>query len=412
MISVEDALTTIVSQIRILGTERVSLNDALGRVLAEDVYAPYNIPPLDNSAMDGYAVKYADIAGATPDAPASLEVTGDLPAGYTADHPVFPGKALRIMTGAPVPEGADTVIRQEDTRVEGSTVHILVEVPQGTNIRKAGEDVRQGSLLFETGTRLRPAHMGILASIQRAVLSVYQRPRVAILSTGDELVDIDQELSPGKIVNSNTYSLAALVRDSGGTPITLGVARDTKEALKERLLEGLHTDIILSSGGVSVGDYDFVKDVLQDLGLEMKFWKVSMRPGQPLAFGIIGGKPTFGLPGNPVSVMVSFEQFVRPAMRKMAGHRDLYRATITAQAEDAVNGGIGKKYFIRCKVTNRGGSYFVTTTGAQGSGILMSMAEANGLMIIPDDQEAVQSGDMVQVQMLDPEFGFTDKASY
>jgi len=412
MISVDEALDTILSQVQVLGTERVPTADGLGRVLAEDIHATLNVPPLDNSAMDGYAVRISDIEGASQDSPARLAVIGDLPAGYRADRPLQAGEALRIMTGAPVPEGADTVVMQEDTLLEGPEVLIRQVPGRGENIRCAGEDIRQGTLLFSAGTRIRPGHIGIMASTRRACISVYQRPRVAVLSTGDELVDIDEELSEGRIVTSNSYSLAALVRENGGTPITLGIARDTKEALRERMREGLHADILLSSGGVSVGDYDFVKDVLKDFGIDMKFWKVSMRPGQPLAFGLVKGKPTFGLPGNPVSVMVSFEQFVRPAMRKMSGCRDLFRMTVDAVARDEVTTGIGKKYFIRCRVNCEGGRYYVTTTGEQGSGILMSMAIANGLMIVPEDRETIRPGDTVKVQILDPEFGFTDQPVY
>ncbi|MCP4715077.1 MAG: molybdopterin molybdotransferase MoeA, partial [Deltaproteobacteria bacterium] len=350
---------------------------------------------------------YADIEGASQSSPARLKVIGDLPAGYSFDASVGQGEALRIMTGAPVPLGADTVIRREDTASEGDTTDILTPAAPGSNIRRAGEDIRTGDLLFRAGTQLRPAHIGVLASTKRAVLSVYQRPRVAILSTGDELVDIDGDAQQGKIVSSNSYSLAALVAAAGGIPVALGIARDTREALRARLQEGMHADIIVSSGGVSVGDYDFVKEVLSDLGVEMKFWKVSMRPGQPQAFGMIGGKPTFGLPGNPVSVMVSFEQFVKPAMRKMMGHTKLFGRTVTAVAQERVLTAKGKKYFLRCTVSSGDSGFQVTTTGAQGSGILMSMAQANGLLIVPADRDVVEPGELVKVQVLDPEFDFT-----
>jgi molybdopterin molybdotransferase len=316
------------------------------------------------------------------------------------------------MTGAPLPEGADTVIMQEVTQTDGPTVKIYKAGFQGSNIRRAGEDIKKGDLLFQAGTKLRPGHIGILASTKRACISVYQRPRVAILSTGDELVDIDEELTDGKIVTSNSYSLSALVIQNDGIPITLGIARDTKQDLRQRLREGLHADIILSSGGVSVGDYDFVKDVLADFGIDMKFWKVAMRPGQPLAFGTIEGKPTFGLPGNPVSVMVSFEQFVKPVIRKMSGYLNLFGTIIEAISQEKITTQRGKKYFIRCRVTCKNGSYEVSTTGEQGSGILMSMAAANGLIIVPEDMDIVNSGDRVKVQILDPEFGFTEKPGY
>jgi molybdopterin molybdotransferase len=410
MITVEQALETILAQIHVLGTERVEILGARGRVLAEDVVAPFNVPPHTNSSMDGYAVRSADVAGACPDHPVTLTVTGDLPAGYVAAAAINAGQALRIMTGAPLPDGADTVIMQENTKAEENRVSILQGVPAGTNIRRAGEDIKKGAVVFPAGTVLRPAHIGILSSLKRAMVSAYQRPRVAILSTGDELIDIDGELAPGKIVSSNSYSLASLVADAGGLPVMLGIARDTKEELRSRLLEGLHADVIISSGGVSVGDYDFVKDVLQELGADMKFWKVLMRPGQPLAFGVIGGKPAFGLPGNPVSAMVSFEQFVRPSLRKMSGHTKLFRPLFEAVAQEAVEGRPGRKFFVRCRLARKDGALYATTTGEQGSGILMSMAEATGLMIVPET--GLKPGDRVKVQVLDPEFGCSEMPNY
>jgi molybdopterin molybdotransferase len=412
MITVEQALKTILAQISVLGAERVDILASRGRVLCEDIASGLDVPPLDNSSMDGYAVRAHDVIGAATENPVTLTVIGDLPAGYTATRALEAGQALRIMTGAPIPEGADTVIMQENTTSQGSTVEILQGEKAGTNIRRAGEDIKKGALLFPAGTFVRPAHIGIMASIKRAMVSVYQRPRVAILSTGDELVDIDGELGPGKIVSSNSYSLMSLVAEAGGTPVMLGIARDTKEALRSHMLEGLHADIIISSGGVSVGDYDFVKDVLQDLGLDMKFWKVLMRPGQPLAFGVIGGKPAFGLPGNPVSAMVSFEQFVRPAMRKMSGHTKLFRPLIEAVAQETVPGRPGRKFFVRCRLSRIDGTWQATTTGAQGSGILMSMAEASGLMVVPETVEEIKAGDRVRVQVLDPELGYSETPQY
>jgi len=299
MIRVPEALDIILSRVPVLGSERVMINQALGRVLAEEIVSDATIPPLDNSAMDGYAVRCGDIA----ELPARLRVIGDLPAGSRSAVPVGSGEALRIMTGAPVPDGADVVIRQEITRRDGDFVEILEDEP-AANIRFAGEDIKAGSRVMTAGICLRPAHIGVLASIKRSCISVCQRPRVAILSTGDELVDVDGNLGDGRIVSSNSYSLAALVQENGGTPIMLGIAQDTPEDLRACFEHGLHADIIISSGGVSVGDYDFVKDVLRDMGAEMSFWKVAMRPGRPLAFGTIGNTPAFGLPGNPVSAMI------------------------------------------------------------------------------------------------------------
>lgn len=412
MISVTEAITTILKEIAVLGTERIAITGALGRVLAEDISAPFNIPPLDNSAMDGYAVRFSDIRGATAQNPAKLKILGDIPAGYSASKPINPGETYRIMTGAPVPAGADTVVMQEDTQVRGEVVEILQECPCGSHIRRAGEDLAAGDRVVTGGQLLGPAHIGVLASIKKTLVTVYQRPRVAIISTGDELVDVDEELSDGKIVSSNSYSLLALALDSGASPVALGIARDTREALREKFAAALHADMIISSGGVSVGDYDFVKDVMQDLGIEMKFWKVAMRPGNPLAFGVIGGKPAFGLPGNPVSVMVSFEQFVRPSLRKMSGHKKLFRPVIEATAQEDVATRQGRQYFIRCRVLKTEAGYAATTTGEQGSGILMSMAKATGLMIVPADRAGVKAGDKVTVQILDRDFGYSETLYY
>jgi len=412
VISVTEAITTILKEIAVLGTERIAITGALGRVLAEDISAPFNIPPLDNSAMDGYAVRFSDIRGATAQNPAKLKILGDIPAGYSASKPINPGETYRIMTGAPVPAGADTVVMQEDTQVRGEVVEILQECPCGSHIRRAGEDLAAGDRVVTGGQLLGPAHIGVLASIKKTLVTVYQRPRVAIISTGDELVDVDEELSDGKIVSSNSYSLLALALDSGASPVALGIARDTREALREKFAAALHADMIISSGGVSVGDYDFVKDVMQDLGIEMKFWKVAMRPGNPLAFGVIGGKPAFGLPGNPVSVMVSFEQFVRPSLRKMSGHKKLFRPVIEATAQEDVATRQGRQYFIRCRVLKTEAGYAATTTGEQGSGILMSMAKATGLMIVPADRAGVKAGDKVTVQILDRDFGYSETLYY
>ena len=408
MISVSEAVTAILREISVLGTERVAITVSLGRVLAEDVSAPFNIPPLDNSAMDGYAVRFEDIRAAAPQNPAKLRILSDIPAGYSAPGPIAAGETYRIMTGAPIPEGADTVVMQEDTRAGDQLVEIFNACPRGSHIRHAGEDLASGDSVVARGTVLRPAHIGVLASIKKSLVTVHQRPRVAIISTGDELADLDEELTGGKIVSSNSYSLHALVLDSGGIPVSLGIARDTREALREKFLAALHADMIISSGGVSVGDYDFVKDVMQDMGAEMKFWKVAMRPGNPLAFGVIGGKPAFGLPGNPVSVMVSFEQFVRPSIRKMSGHKKLFRPVIEATAQENVETRQGRHYFIRCMVRKTAAGYVATTTGGQGSGILMSMAKATGLMMVPADREGVRAGEKVAVQILDQDFGYTE----
>jgi molybdopterin molybdotransferase len=401
MISVDEALDKIFSHIRPLGFEKVSLLDSLGRVIAEDIYAKRNIPPLDNSAMDGYAVRWEDIRNASKDHPIRLKVIEDLPAGFISTRTLEKGKAIRIMTGAPVPKGADTIIPVEESKKEDGFALIFKAAVLGENIRKSGEDVKQGDRVIFKGDTIRPAEVGMLASVGRSFVSVSQRPLVAILCTGDELVDVDGDLDEVKIISSNSYTLGAQVKDCGAIPLQLGIAKDRKEDIEEKLRQGIRADILISSAGVSVGDYDFVKDVLKDLGMEMVFWKVAMRPGQPLAFGTIGGKPVFGLPGNPVSSMISFEQFVRPSLLKMMGHRRLFRPVIEAILKEEIRKMTGRRYFIRGSVSFEENQYFVTTTGEQGSGILRSMVRANGLIVIPEDQEMVRAGDKVKVQLLD-----------
>jgi molybdopterin molybdotransferase len=310
------------------------------------------------------------------------------------------------MTGASIPRGADAIIPVEYTKKEDSFVVIFKALSLGENIRRAGEDVKRGERVISSGGLIRPAEVGMLASLGRSFVSVYQRPMVAILCTGEELVDVDGDLDKGKIVSSNSYALAAQVKDCGAIPVQLGIAKDQKEEIKEKLLQGLRADVLISSAGVSVGDYDFVKEILNDLGMEMVFWKVAMKPGKPLAFGTIKEKPVFGLPGNPVSSMVSFEQFVRPSLLKMMGHHQIFRPFIEAILKEDIQKEPGSRHFVRAVVIFERDHYFVTPTGAQGSGILRSMVKANGLVVIPEDLEIVRAGEKVKVQLLNSsEFG-------
>ncbi len=404
MITVDEALERILFYIQPLGFEKVSLLETLGRVIGEDVYAPWDIPPLDNSAMDGYAVRSEDVVKASSDYPVQLEVIEDLPAGSVSKKTIGKGQAIRIMTGAPVPKGGNVVVPVENTRKGNETVLILESPPQGENIRRAGEDVKSGERVISKGDLLRPAEVGMLASVGRASISVYQRPLVAILCTGDELADVDEELGEGKIISSNSYTLASQVKDCGALPVQLGIARDRKEDIKARLLQGLRADVIISSAGVSVGDYDFVKDVLADLKMEMIFWKVAMQPGRPLAFGTIQGKPVFGLPGNPVSSMVSFEQFVRPSLLKMMGHGQIFRPVVEAVLKEDIRKKPGRRHFMRAYLSFEKGGYSISLTGSQSSGVLKSMVKANALMVIPEDREIVKAGEKVKVQVLDRNF--------
>ena len=401
MINVEEALDKVLSHIRPLGSEKVSILDALGRVCAEDIIANRDIPPFNNSGMDGYAVRSEDIKNASPEHPVQLEVIEDLPAGFIPKRRVERGNSIRIMTGALIPEGADAVAPVEGTKKEGNFVSIFASSFPGEYIRKAGEDVKEGECVISTGDLIDPAEIGMLASVGRSFVAVYQRVTAAILCTGEELVDVDGDLNGTKIVSSNSYSLAAQVKDCGGIPIQLGIAKDRKDEIKEKLLQGIRADVLISSAGVSVADYDFVKDVLADLGVEIVFWKVAMKPGMPVAFGTVQGKPVFGLPGNPVSSMVSFEQFVRPSLLKMMGHRQLFRPVIDAVLKESFQKSPGRRHFVRAFVSLDKGQYFVSPTGAQGSGILKSMVKANGLMVIPEDRKIVKAGETVEVQLLD-----------
>ncbi len=416
MISVEEALHKIISSVNILDTETKPILECLGQVLAEDVSSAFNIPPLDNSGMDGYAVKFNSIIGATLQKPIVLSVISDeLAAGYVSEKVVLPGTAIRIMTGAPVPEGADTVVPFEDTdererRAPGlnrnmKEIGVLREVARGMNIRRAGEDIGKDKLVLNKGRLIRPAEVGVLASLGKTSVSVFRRPVVAILATGNELVDVGKPLSRGKIYNTNSYSLAAQVMQYGGVPKLLGIAPDNFQLLSEAIHRGFESELLITSGGVSVGDYDMVKDVLAKEG-EINFWSVCMKPGRPLVFGVFkddrGRKiPHIGLPGNPVSAMVAFELFVRPVILKMMGKTNLGKPTIKAIIKDTIKNSDNRRLFVRVKVTRDNDKYTATLTNNQGSAVMTSMLQADGLAIIPESVAVAKSGDVVEVMMLD-----------
>jgi molybdopterin molybdotransferase len=410
MISVEEALEKILGYASALEEVEAPVLESLGQVLAQDVSSAIDIPPLDNAAMDGYAVRAADIQNAAPESPRVLRVIDTVIAGAISQKKVTEGTAIRIMTGAPVPSGADNVVRFEDTdetqrRLDTGEIGILCKVRTGLNIRKAGEDVSRGQVVLRKGTVIRPAEVGVLASLGMKTATVIRRPVVAVLATGNELVETGQPLPPGKIYNSNTYSVAALVKRYGGIPKILGIALDSENSLVSKLREGLDADMLITSGGVSAGDYDMVKDVLAREG-EISFWTVRMKPGKPLAFGTLKGNkgrqiPHLGLPGNPVSSMVTFELFARPAMLKMMGWKNLAKPEVEAVLEDDVVNTDGRRVFVRASVTRRDGRYYASLTGPQGSGILTSMSLANGLAIIPEDRAEVKAGEKVKAIMLD-----------
>ena len=419
MISVEEALERILAFVHRLEPEQQPLPDALGQVLAEDAVAGFDIPPLDNTAMDGYAVRAADTADADESNAVRLQIAGELAAGYLYDGEVAAGTAVRIMTGAPMPRGADAVVPFEETDEQvassehrpgkfqkgAETVGILKAAKQGANVRNAGEDVRQGDVIMRAGTTLNAAQIGVLASLGYAEATVYRRPAVAILSTGDELLEIGAPIAPGKIYDSNAYSVASMVREAGGIPKRLGIASDTVEALTAKLHEALDADLVVTSAGVSRGDYDVVKDVLAKEG-EIDFWTVRMKPGKPLAFGTFdAGKrrvPHIGLPGNPVSSMITFELFGRAAIFKMLGKSGWQRQQVQAIAKERIVNTDGRRVYARAILTERDGQYHVSLTGPQGSGILTSMALANALAVVPEDVAAIEPGDEVTCLILSP----------
>ncbi len=399
---VEAAISRIRAAVPSLGAETVAVRDALGRVLAEPVIARYTHPAWRNSAMDGYVVYAADLRGASADTPVTLSVGGTIAAGDAPPSSIAPGTAWRIMTGAPVPDGIDTVVRVEDSDAGLTIVALRSDRDAGRNVRRRGEDFVEGQQLLSSGTELGAAHLGVAAGNGCTTLTVVRRPRVAILSSGNELVDVDQfddVLAGRRIVNTNSYALAAAVTEAGGEPITLAVARDDPAAITERITSAPPFDVLLTCGGISVGAFDYTRDVVQRLGATLEFWRVRMRPGGPFGFGMLDQRPWFGLPGNPVSALVTFEVFVRPALRQMGGHTLLDRAMRTVRLAEPVTTGGGLTHFLRAIVTEPGVAHL---TGPQGSGLLTSMAMAHGLLIVPHDVSYLPAGATAPVMLVQP----------
>ena len=405
MLSIAEASERILAEIKPLQPETVPLRQALGRVLAEDISATVTMPPWSNSSMDGYAVRSADITPVMSGEPVKLRVIATIAAGEFAPRALKRGEAMRIMTGAPIPGGADSVIRKEDTDGGSQKVEIREARDVWKNIRDAGEDYQKGDLLAKRGSPVRPALLGVLASSGIATVQVFRRPSVAIISSGNELVDIDdfdEVVAARRIVSTNSYTLEALTRVAGGIPTDLGIASDTKASLRKKLDAAAGCDLIITSAGVSVGDLDYTRDVFAELGGKQKFWKVKMRPGAPLAFGLLKGIPWLGLSGNPVSAMVSFELFVRPALRKMQGHANIFRRTSTVTLEEEVKIAAKLTHFLRAFVTRQAdGTLTARLTGHQSSGALTSMAKANALLIVPEKNQNVPKGAQLNALMLD-----------
>ncbi len=403
MLPVEAALKTVLGAAGTLGTERVPVLAALGRVLAEDIVATRDIPLWNNSSVDGYAVCATDAASATRDRPVALTVIEEIPAGLMPNKTVTPGTAARIMTGAPMPEGADAVVMVEDTSLDGERVLIRAAAEAGESVRVRGQDVRAGTVVVPKGRRVRPAEVGMLASLGHSAVTVGWQPRVGVLATGDELIDLGESERPDRIYNVNSYAVAAQIVEAGGVPVVMGIARDTATSLRAALagLDGL--DGLIVCGGVSVGKFDFVKDVLTELGMAMEFWRVAMKPGSPMAFGSVAGMPVFGLPGNPVSSMVTFEVFVRPALLRMGGATAVDRPSVVAELAEGIDKAPGKTHFVRARLWRNGTRLCAAPTGSQDSGVLTSMVKADGLIVLAQDAGRIAAGTLVDVRLLQGE---------
>jgi molybdopterin molybdotransferase len=400
LISIEEARTRVLTAALPLSVESRPLADALGMVLAEDIVASYSVPVFDNAGMDGYSVRARDTIDARSDSPSRLSVVETIPAGHVSSRSLGPEEAAKIMTGAPIPAGADAVIQSEATEEAQGNVLVYEAVKPGRNIRRAGEDVMAGDRVLAIGNVLGPAEIGLIASLGCPTVQVYRRPRVAIVSTGSELVEVDRPLGPGQIHNSNSYSLQAQCRQMGIEPTVLGIVPDDYESTRRLMQEGLGYDVLVTSGGVSVGQFDFVKDVQDDLKVERRLWGVAMKPGKPLAFGVRDRTLVFGLPGNPVSVMVSFELFVRPALLRLMGYRKTTRPLYQAIISEDVANSDGRVFVVRVRAWREDGVWHVSSTGAQGSGILRSMVGANGLAFVPGGPRGVRAGEEVEFLLL------------
>ena len=394
MLTVEEALDAILARIPVLGSERVDVLGSLGRVLAEPVTSRREIPPWPNSSMDGYAVRAEDTGRG-----AALAIVGRVEAGSVPARAVGRGEAMRIFTGAPLPEGADTVVPQEDVDAGGDRIALRAAVERAAFVRHRGEDVRVGDRVLEAGTVLTAAEIGLLATLGFSQVPVYRRPRVAILSTGNELADLGTEPGPGQIPNTNTYTLMAQVLEAGAEPVSLGVASDRLEVIEARVRAGRDADVLVSSAGVSVGDLDLVREALTRAGAELHLWQVSMRPGKPITFGTLGGRPMFGLPGNPVSAMVTFELFVRPALLKMSGRRRLTRPRVRVRALESIPNPGSRRGYLRVHLEATGQGLGARLTGEQGSAILRSMVAADGLAVVPPDTVVPAGGELEVIQL-------------
>ncbi|TMA39902.1 MAG: molybdopterin molybdotransferase MoeA, partial [Deltaproteobacteria bacterium] len=377
MIPVGEALARILEATGVLGAERTAILAALGRVAAEDVVSRRAVPAAPYSAMDGYAIRHADVSAA----PARLRVVAVEPAGTVVSTVVEPGTAVKLFTGSVIPSGADAVVRIEDCEEEGERLVVRTPVPHGANIRATGEDVEPGQVVLARGTVLGPADVGVLASVGRSTVLVHQRPRVAILSTGSELIEVDDVPGPGQVVNSNAYGLAAAVREAGGEPVVLAIVPDRLDDIRASVAEAARADVVVSTGGVSVGDLDFVKDALEAASFERVFWRVAQKPGKPLLFGRLAGRHFFGLPGNPVSALVCFALYVRPALRRLQGHRRVHLPVVQARLAAPVRKTRGLTEFVRVSLSDGPDGPIATASRSQSSGVLTALGSGAGLLV-------------------------------
>jgi len=400
MITLEKALEIVLSEARVLPPERVKLLSSLGRVLAEDVYSSFDIPNFDRAAMDGYAVIARDTTSASPNHPVTLKVVDEAPAGFEVRSSIASGEAIGIMTGAILPKGADAVVMVEDTRLEGNEVRIFRSVKEGENVGFSGEDVRKGEMVLSRGTLIRPQEVGMLASLGKTEVYVVRRPKVAIISTGSELTEPGEPLKKGKVYDSNSFALFSQVISCGGEPRRIGIVPDDKGKLLSKIREGLSSDILILSGGVSMGKYDLVKEVLEEAGVKMLFWKVAVKPGKPTFFGIKDHTLVFGLPGYPVSSMINFENLVRPAIFSILGRSDYKRLKIRATLKGKIKNTSRRKNFIRVRLVEENGKYWAIPSPSQKSGVLKSMTWANGIVVLPEEVKILEEGKEVVVEVL------------
>ena len=406
MLSFDEARRSILNAMSPVSTEIVALAQARQRVTASDIFSEEDIPFFDNSSMDGYALRTFDTSGASGGGIAVLEISGEVMAGEDAQEPHGAGHAVRIMTGAPIPVGADAVLEQEEVAAKDGSIEVRKEVPQGRNIRKKGEDVRKGDLVLRRGTLLTPSGIGLLASLGMQEVEVHRKPHVSILTSGNELLDLDEPLAPGKIRNSNAYALRELVQETGCEAVSLERSRDEESELRRKMSEGLRYDALITSGGVSVGKHDIVLKTLEAVGVEIRFWKVNIKPGKPFAFGVYanpaggGLVPVFALPGNPVSTVVTFLQLVRPALQKMMGAGPVSFPALRATLEHDIAKRDSKRHFNRGILRGENGRLFVRATRSQSSGVLSSLVDANCLFIVPEDRMDPKAGDEVEVELL------------